>query len=54
MSRPETLIVPSLGRAGSDRIALRDGVCANLECVYLAEFIWKSSVLLPDMPARSP
>jgi exodeoxyribonuclease V gamma subunit len=55
--RPETLIVPSLGMARwlKDRIALRDGVCANVECPYLGEFIWKSfSALLPDVPARSP
>ena len=55
--RPKTIIVPSLGMARwlKDRTALREGVCANVECPYLGEFIWKSfSALLPDVPARSP
>ncbi|MGH8478668.1 MAG: exodeoxyribonuclease V subunit gamma [Gammaproteobacteria bacterium] len=54
---PETIIVPSLGMARwlKDRIALHDGVCANVHCSYLAEFLWRSfSALLPDVPARSP
>lgn len=55
--RPETIIVPSLGMARwvRNRIADSDGVCANVQCSYLAEFLWKSfSALLPDVPARSP
>ncbi len=54
--QPETLIVPSLGmtRWLKARIALCDGVCANVQRAYLAEFIWRSfSALLPDVPARS-
>ena len=61
---PETIIVPTLGMARwlKDRIALRDGVCANVQCAYVAEFLGLSLLrscptcrrARPSIPRSSP
>ncbi|MBI4754017.1 MAG: exodeoxyribonuclease V subunit gamma [Betaproteobacteria bacterium] len=54
---PQVVIVPSagMGRWLKYRWAQRQGVCANVECLFPAQFIWQLfHRVLPDVPERSP
>lgn len=54
---PDVVIVPSAGVARwlKYRLADRQGVCANVDFPYPAQFIWQLfGRLLPDVPTTSP